>query len=168
MKFQKTKDEPLKLDSGAPAALKAIEADELLCRRHRDAAFKIWQEADEKNVLGDTIKEADERRAWGRYLEAREVYAEAAKQLALFDKGVREDRREGEKILVSDVKELFAQIDLSWSLALESYIVTNAQSAALCESPEQFHAAHAENMRAAKAGALDAAKREGILPSWIL
>lgn len=155
-------------DSGAPAALKAIESDELLCRKRRDAAMKEWEEKDRKLVLGDDVSEADERRAWMRYQEAREVHAETLKSLATFDKGVREDRREGEKILVSDVKELFAQLDLSWNLALESYIVASAQSAALCSSPEEFHVAHAAHIRAAKAGALDAAKREGVLPAWIL
>ena len=158
----------IKQDSGAPAALKAIEADELLCRKRRDAAMKEWEEKDRKLVIGDDVSEADERRAWMRYQEAREVHAETLKSLATFDKGVREDRREGEKILVSDVKEMFAQLDLSWSLALESYIVASAQSAALCSSPEEFYVAHAENIRAAKSGAMDAAKREGVLPAWIL
>lgn len=160
--------EPVKQDSGAPAALKAIEADELLCRKQRDLAFKVWQEADEKNVLGDDVKEADERRAWGRYLEAREVYAEAAKQLATFDKGVSKERREGEKITVEEAKEIFAQLILSYDLAFEKCILTDARDAALAKTEIEFHEAHARNWRSAKDGAIESAKGEGVLPKWIL
>jgi hypothetical protein len=160
--------EPVKQDSGAPAALKAIEADELLCRNRRDAAMKEWEEKDRKLVIGDEVSEADERRAWMRYQESREVHAETLKSLATFDKGVSKERREGEKITVEEAKEIFAQLDLCGTLSLEAYIAAQAQSAALCDSPEAFMVAHAENIRAARNGAIDAAKRDGALPAWIV
>ncbi len=155
-------------DSGAAAELRAIEADALLCRNRRDKALKEWEEADRKLVLGDTVSETAERRAWGRYLEQRELYEDATKQLAVFDKGVRPERREGEKIPVSEAKEIFAQLMLSIDLAIEQMIIADAQSAALCSSPEEFHLAHAGNYRAAKDGAISNARREGALPGWIL
>lgn len=154
-------------NSGAAAELAAIESDARKCRQMRDAAFLVWEEADRKNVLGDDIKEADERRAWGRYLEMRELYENATKQLAVFDKGVSKERREGEKIPVSECKDIFAQYELSLKLAMEAYIIKIAQDAALCESAESFHLAHAEAIRACREGAIVSARREGVLPNWL-
>jgi hypothetical protein len=155
-------------ESGAPAALKAIEAHELACRKEKDLAHSAWKRAQELEVEGDDVSERKERLTHTRYVESLEHWDDATKKLAIFDKGVKEERREGEKILVSEVKEIFAQFDLSINLAVEQYIIAQAQSAALCGSPEEFHLAHADNIRAAKAGAIDAAKREGVLPNWIL
>ena len=90
------------------------------------------------------------------------------KALLEFDRGVAPEKREGEKILVSEAKEIFAQYQLSIDLAIEQTIIADAQSAALCDSPEAFHIAHAGNYHAAKEGAITAAKNDGALPSWIL
>jgi len=160
--------EPVKQDSGAPAALKAIEADELLCRNRRDAAMKEWEEKDRKLVIGDEVSEADERRAWMRYQEAREVHAETLKSLATFDKGVSKERREGEKITVEEAKEIFAQLLLCYDLAFEKCILTDARDAALAKTEIEFHEAHARNWRSAKDGAIESAKGENVLPKWIL
>lgn len=155
-------------DSGAPAALKAIESDELLCRKRRDAAMKEWEEKDRKLVLGDDVSEADERRAWMRYQEAREVHAETLKSLATFDKGVREDRREGEKVLVADAKEWFAQMKLCWHIALENYLVGMSQRSPTFKAPVDFMKAHGDLIRATEESAIAAAVKEKQLPAWIL
>ena len=46
-------------------------------------------------------------------------------------------------------------------------IIADAQSAALCDSPEAFHRASADNWRAAKDGALASAKADNVLPKWL-
>lgn len=156
-----------KQDSGAPAALRAIEIHELKCREEKNEAHAAWKEAQRCEAEGDEVSEIKERRMHNRYVESLEHWDDATKKLALFDKNVVNERREGEKVLVSDVKEMFAQLDASWTLAVESYVLAQSQSAALCESPEQFHIAHAENIRTAKASAIRDAAREGVIPAWL-
>lgn len=154
-------------DTGAPAALAAIERHELECRTEKDNALAEWKEAKRLVVDGDDVSERKERRLHNQYRDALEMWDDATKKLAVFDKGVRPERREGEKILVADAKELFAQYELCVDLALEQCIVADCQSAALCNSPDEFHAAHAENWRSAKASAIDAARRDGAIPAWL-
>jgi hypothetical protein len=152
-------------DSGAPAVLRRLEADALEYTRTIDdkkAELVALRAVKETAAIREKIARAEMELA-----SANDEFVKTAKVLLAYDKSVKEDRREGEKILVSDVKEIFAQFQLSESLALESYIITIAQGAALCGSPEEFHALHAENIRAARAGALDAAKREGVIPAWL-
>lgn len=158
---------PAQQEAGAPAALRAIEIHELKCREEKDAAHAEWKDAQRLEVEGDDVSEAKERRMHYRYVEALEHWDDATKKLAVFDKGVTKERREGEKIAVEEAKEIFAQLDLCGTLSMEAYIASQAQSAALCDSPEGFMVAHAENIRAARSGAIDAAKRDGVLPAWI-
>ncbi len=154
-------------EKGAPAALKAIEAHELQCRNEKDEAHKEWKEAQDLVAEGDDVSESKERRLHFRYIEALEHWDDATKKLALFDKGVSAERREGEKIPVAECKEIFAQYELSLRLAMEAYIIKIAQDAALCESAEGFHLAHAEAIRACREGAIASARREGVLPGWL-
>ena len=98
---------------------------------------------------------------------SRDNWNKTAKALLSYDRGVATDRKEGEKISVEEAKEIFRQFMLTIDLALEQRIIADAQSAALCDSPEAFHAASADNWRAAKDGALASAKSEGVLPNWI-
>ena len=77
------------------------------------------------------------------------------------------ERQHGEKISVEEAREIFAQLILTIDLALEQAIIADAQSAALCDSPEAFHRAAADNWRAAKDGALASAKADGVLPKWL-
>jgi hypothetical protein len=156
-----------KKDSGAPAALKAVEDHELQCRIEKDAARLARDHALEKMVEGDDVSERTYRQSVALYDETLGRWDEALKRLNLFDKSVREERRSGETVLVEVAKEVFAQYDLSLALALEAYIVTISQQASLCESPEAFYKAHADTIRATRAGAIEAAKKEGALPAWV-
>ena len=84
-----------------------------------------------------------------------------------YDKGVAIERQQGEKISVEEAREIFSQLILTIDLALEQAIIADAQSAALCDSPEAFHRAAADNWRAAKDGALASAKADGVIPKWL-
>ncbi len=155
-------------NSGAAAELAAIESDARRCRQMRDAAFLVWEEADRKNVLGDDVKEADERRAWGRYLEMRELYENATKQLAVFDKGVAQERREGEKVPLVDVKEWFAQLRLCRNITLENYLIGISQLSPKFKTPVDFMKAHGDLIRSTEETAIAAAVKEKQLPDWIV
>lgn len=155
-------------ETGAPAALRAIEEHELRCRNEKDTAHKCWQERLRLLVVGDDVSERDERLSHSRYLEALELWDDSTKKLAVFDKGVRPERREGEKILVVECKEMFAQLFLSLNVALESYIISIAQNAYQCNSAEEFFQMHADNLRATRDTAIESAKRECVLPEWVL
>ena len=100
-------------------------------------------------------------------ITARDNFGKTAKILLAYDRGVATERKDGEKISVEECKEIFAQYQITIDLALEQAIIADAQSAALCDSPEAFHRAAADNWRAAKDGALASAKAENILPKWI-
>lgn len=158
---------PKNSDIGAPAALKAIEEHELQCRNEKERLRQERDAALETMVEGDDVSERKYRQRVNAYAEALQNWDEALKRLNTFDKGVSAERREGEKITVSEAKEIFRQLILSIDLAIEGYIISLSQSAALCESPEAFHISHADNLRAAKEGALEAARRDGVLPKWI-
>lgn len=154
-------------DSGAPAALKAIEAHELRCREDKEAAYVAWKESQRTLVEDDDVSMRKMNRCHREYIDALEIWDEATKKLGEYDKRISPERREGEKASVADVKEWFAQLRLSIDLAIEDYIVQISQKAALVTSPEEFHRAHADALRAAKDGAIDASIREEKLPKWV-
>lgn len=160
---------PVKIsgDTGAPAALKALQEHEHKFRLETEKAYEVWQETKGNLVDGDSESERVYIRAHREYTEVLEIWHDALKKLLAFEKAVPEAKRDGEKILVSDAVEYFRQYSLSISLAIEQYILQQAQSAALCDSPEDFVKAHGENIRAAKQGAIDAALNDGKLPNWI-
>jgi len=101
------------------------------------------------------------------YRDALEEWEDARKSLLAFDKNVQPERREGEKALVSDVREWFQQLRLSIDIAIEATIKGNAQTAALVDSPEQFYIQAAEQYRAAKDNAVNSAVEHGTLPKWV-
>lgn len=160
--------EPVKQDSGAPAALKAIEAHELKCRLEKDTAHAEWKRAQEKEVEGDDVSEFKERRMHSRYVEALEHWDDATKKLALFDKGVREDRREGEKVSLADVREWIAQLRLCRNITLENYLIGISQQSPTFKAPIDFMKAHGDLIRATEESAIAAAVKEKQLPAWIL
>lgn len=160
--------EGVESNSGAPAALKAMEGHELRSREEKDKAYTIWLDAKEKFVDGDDVAMRALHKAHEEYTECLEIWHNASKSLLSLDKGVSLERREGEKISVAEAKEHFKQFVLSIDLAIEAYIVQISQTAALCESGEQFHIAHSDAIRSAKAGAIEAAIRDGKLPNWLI
>ena len=101
------------------------------------------------------------------YLDALEIWDDATKKLALYDKQIAPEKREGEKILRTEAVEIFSQIRLSLTLGLESYIIRMAD---LCSQPltqQEAHRLHAENLRDCFAAQIESAKREGAIPVWI-
>jgi hypothetical protein len=155
-------------EKGAPAALAAIAEHELRCRTEKDAAYDAWNKAKDKLVEGDDVSERALNRAHREYLEVLEIWHDASKKLLEFEKAVPEAKRDGEKIAVSEAKEYFRQYALSIDLAVEQLVIQISQAAALCESPEEFHKAYAENIRSAKSGAVESAVAENKLPGWLL
>lgn len=161
---------PVASNTGAPAALEAIAAHELRCREAKDAAYLIWQKAKKDRNEDDDISMRTYNRTLRDYEESVEEWIDLTKALLGYDSKVSPARREGEKVSVDEAREYFRQYWLSIELAIEAYIVQISQAAALCESPEAFHLAHAENIRSAKDGAIDACFRgdSPVLPKWLL
>ena len=154
-------------ESGAPAALKAIEEHEVQCRIAKDEAYRKWRNSVLLAVEGDDVSERNERLSLRDYNEALQMWDDATKKLAVFDKGVKQERREGEKVLVSEAKEIFKQFNLCYRMAIESYIITISQNVFECKSSQEFHGMHAENLRVTVQSAINDAKRDGVLPKWI-
>ncbi len=151
----------------APAVLRRLQMD----------AAKFSAQIDDLESVVETLKQIspnaknakeDVARAESALVTARDNFGKTAKILLSYDRGIDTNRKEGEKISVAECKEFFAQLILSIDLALERTIIADAQSAALCDSPEDFHVAHAENYRTAKQSALESAIAESVLPKWIL
>ena len=155
-------------DKGAPAALIAIEEHEAQCRHEKDVARDLWKAAQAAFVEGDEVSERANSRTRRDYLDALEIWDDATKKLALFDKAVAPEKREGEKILRTDAQEIFAQIRLSLNLGLESYIIRACDMFAQPMSQEEAHKLHAASLRDCFRSAIDSAKRDGALPEWIV
>ncbi len=161
------------LESGAPAELAAIAEDVVRARGRRDTCLSVYESACKDALTKPAEKDGTD---WShveevakRQLDDAELRLNGLRKMLLpYDKGIEPNRREGEKISVAEAREIFQQFMLSINLAIEQTIIADAQSAALCDSPEAFHIAHAENYRAAKDGAMAAAKNDGVLPAWIL
>ncbi len=164
--MKRTAPKPIS-EAGAPAALKAIESHEVRCRADMENSYAEWKTAQSKRNEDDEVSERIANKAHRDYIDALEVWHEATKKLGEFDKRIAPERREGEKVGVEEVKEYFRQYQLSIDLALEAYIIHQSQAATLCNSPEEFHTAHAANLRAVKQGAIEAAIREGVLAKWV-
>lgn len=172
-------------ESGAPAALDAITAPHYSKSLGAAAALERW--AAQEVLEGESVKtltatlnnllkldrDDDEintkiARAVRDLESAKDQWGTTSKILLSFEKGVPDEKRQGEKVLVEEAREIYRQLMLSVKLALEACIIADAQSAALCDAPEQFHKAHAENYRAAMDGAIESAKSDGVLPGWII
>jgi hypothetical protein len=156
-----------------------LDAPSVLRRLQSDAAKFAAQIDDAESRLGvfqaisPNAAETKENREQIARIEcelitARKNFSDTAKTLLNYDSKVKEERREGEKLLVSEAKEIYRQLVLSLNLALEQRLLADAQSAALAQSPEEFYTASAENWRAARDTAIDTAKKEGAIPDWVL
>lgn len=99
---------------------------------------------------------------------ARKNFRDTAKTLLDYDKNVVTERREGEKVSVSECREWFAQYRLTIHVARENYIISIAQASPKFTAPEDFVKAHAEIIRSTEETALASAVKEGALPDWIL
>lgn len=159
-------------EKGAPAALARLETEELKCYQRKQELEHSLDNLPEPPLNSTTEQHelwaTQKTRLESDLLFAFKRWDVAVKSLREYHEKIKPSEREGEKILVSEAREIFQQYELSISLALEQTIIADAQSAALCDSPEAFHIAHAGNYRAAKEGAITAAKNDGVLPSWIL
>lgn len=156
--------------TGAPAALRRLETEELKCYLAKEGIEGRLGELEEPplNVPNEI------RDAWrlakagleGDLLFAFKRWDVARKALMEYDKSVKAERREGEKVLVSEVKEWFAQMRLTTALACEQALLVSAQAAAVCNEAGEFAAGVGDDVRAAFDGAWAAAVRDGVIPEW--
>ncbi len=154
-------------DTGSAAALRRLETKELSLYAEVEGAQAERDEAKRLVVDGDGDTLAHFRNAEANFLAALDGWQKVSKILLSFDKGVPKESREGEKILRTEAQEIFAQIRLSLTLGLESYIIRMAD---LCSQPltqQEAHRLHAENLRDCFAAQIESAKREGAIPVWI-
>lgn len=100
--------------------------------------------------------------------KAYELWFKLSKQVLDYDKKVDTARREGEMIPRDDAQEFFAQLILSYNLAIESYIISLSQDATRAESPEEFYQKHSENLRSCVTSAFDKAQKDEKLPKWAI
>ena len=155
------KDKPKALgeeEKGAPAALARLETEELKCYQRKQELEHQLDNLPEPSLNATTEQHelwaTQKTRLESDLLFAFKRWDVAVKSLREYHEKIKPSEREGEKLLVID-------------LAIEQTIIADAQSAALADSPEAFHIAHAANYRAAKEGAITAAKGDGVLPSWL-
>lgn len=162
----------MKQETGAPAALRRLEEHELRCAREVDslkvelARLRAMQAPDGDDALRNHLNAI--QFAVSNLSEAQDDWNKALKSLREFDKAVAPEKREGEKLLRSDVEEFFRQFDLSIALAIESYIISLSQDATRAESPEQFYQAHADNIRSCRIAAIEKAQQDGKMPKWAI
>lgn len=164
---------PPKSETGAPANAKLLE------RHAADAERDVVRIKDEIAILSAKIPQLNgsdeaQRKAQNELSSLREslndsydLWFKLSKQVREYDRAVDSTRREGEKIPVSEAKEIFAQYELSIMTAIECYIISISQKAALCSSPDEFHIAHADAIRTTRETAIGLAKEDGVLPSWL-
>lgn len=153
-------------NAGAPAALSRWANQE---RKEFEIVEKIEGELENLLLLDRDDDEINTkiRVCQNDLSAAKDAWAQTSKILLSFDSKVSVERREGEKIPVSEAREIFAQYELSLRLAMEAYIIKISQDAALCDSAEAFHLAHADGIRATRDGAIACAKRDGVIPNWL-
>ena len=160
-------------ERGAPSTLAFFEKQEAKARGEVIEAEKRLEKAIAEQIRKPPEKDGEDFNAIVSACQAQLDYAEErhvrlAKAVLNFDKGVRPERREGEKMPVEEAREILAQLLLCVDLAVEQVIIADAQSAAMCDSPSDFHKAHAVNWRAAKDSAIESAKKDGVLPAWLV
>lgn len=157
-------------DTGAPAALSRLEKDERASyERYEAETVKLLAAIKKKAPVDEKQKQArdNEIEKLTKNVELlREAWHDTAKVLNQFQKTVPEEKREGEKIGITEARNIIRQIILSGRLAVDVYILSLSQSAVLCATEQDFHKAHAENIRSAFQGAIEAAKREKAIPDW--
>ncbi len=153
-------------EQGAPAALKAIEEHELRCREEKDEARTIWKSAQANRVEGDEVSERAENRTRRQYLEALETWDDATKKLALFDKQILPEKREGEKLLKADAESFFTSMARHLRVGLEQTIISVSQDAMQCATPEAFYGMAANRFRSTFNESMNTARNEGHLPKW--
>ncbi len=154
-------------DTGSAATLRRLEAQELALYAEVESALEARDGARALALNGVEDAKSALAQAEGALLSALDKWQKVAKILLPFDKGVPKESREGEKILRTEAQEIFAQIRLSLTLGLESYIIRMAD---LCSQPltqQEAHRLHAENLRDCFAAQIESAKREGAIPVWI-
>ena len=165
---KKTQESPPQ-ELAAPAVLKRLQMDAAKFSAQIDDCEARLAALGELSPNAAETKENREQiaRIECELVTARDNFGKTAKVLLAYDRGIDSNRKEGEKISVDEAREIFAQLILSIDLALEQRLIADAQSAALCDSPEAFHKASADNWRAAKDGAIASAKSECVLPKWL-
>lgn len=159
-------------ERGAPAVAGRLEKHE------QDAEQDIIRLKSEIQILLDAGpgEGDDEVRKWNNQLSslrdqkdtAYDLWFKLSKEVRDYDKAVKADRREGEKVAVSEAKEIFQQYELTIDLALEDYAIVASQEMFQLKSPQEIHMAHAEQWRTAKATAKEKALKDGVIPKWLI
>ena len=160
-------DAPIEL--AAPAVLRRLQADAAKFSQQIDDAEARLAELYALSPNAAETKDNKEMLARSEIelATARDNFGKTAKILLSYDKGVQLERREGEKVLVDEVKEWFRQLRLCVSIARENYLIGMAQQSPTFKTPVEFMKAHGDLIRSTDASAIDAAVREGQLPKWI-
>lgn len=153
-------------DAGAPAALRAIEEHEVRCREEKEIARDLWKAAQTNLCEGDEVSGRTESRTRQDYLHALEIWDDATKKLALFDKTVAPEKREGEKVTKADAEKWLTSFARHARVGFEMMIGAVAQDAMQCATPEDFYRMSAEQFRGSFNEAMNTAERENQLPSW--
>lgn len=154
-------------DVGAPAALRAIEEHELRCREEKDIARQVWKDAQVKVVEDDDVSQRAANRTRREYLESLETWDDATKKLAVFDKQVVPEKREGEKIAKTEAETYFTAFARHARVALEQTFISVAQDAMQCATPEAFYGMASGRFRSTFNDAMHTAERESKIPKWV-
>lgn len=174
----------MKQETGAPAALrkdKGAPANALLLEAHAaDAESEVMRIKGDIAKLVEKIPQldgADEllRKANNELLalrenlnDAYELWFKLSRQVREYDKAVSEQRRDGEKILRTEVERLLTQSWRFQRIGREAFVIGIAQEAMHCIDEKDFYARYAELIRGCESDSIKAGIENDKFPKWVL
>jgi len=154
------KEAAKKNETGAPSALKRLEAHEadaeqrLIELRDRLAvvAEQLRPNADkeEQEIVREQVRELERQ-----LMAAYELWFKLTKQVREFDKSIVLERRDGVKIPQAEVENILTQVFRFDRLAFETHVLSIAQDAIRCRDEQDYYAKFSESHRACRETAID-------------
>lgn len=169
MKAKKTSDkikEESKSETGAAAALRRWEDQE---RRESLTVQKLETELTRLRSLKQTDSVLQKIDSIERNLDgAKDQWAQTSKLLLSFERGVSPEKREGEKMLVSDIEKLLEAAWRADRIAYESFCLTISQDAIRCNNEQEFYGKYVQSIRDCRINALRAGIENQHFPAFVL
>ena len=149
-------------DTGAAAALRRWEDQE----KHEALEVKKAESA-----LENAKRKRDDdliRKTESDLESCKERWAQTSKLLLSFERGVAPEKREGEKMLVSEIERLLENCWRADRLALEAFGLSIAQDGIRCSSEQEFYKRFQDNFRQTRESALRSGIDNLLFPKWVM
>lgn len=160
-------------ETGAPAALRAIEIEEANARAHRDECEKVYlnacRDAQTKPMEKDGTDWDRMEAVAKRHLDDAESRLNALRKLLLtYDKSVTPEKRDStERITREQGERLFSMISIYLLQNTEAFITSFCQDVLSCKTPADVHKLSADKLRECLSNSVDSGIRESHLPAWV-